>query len=153
MMKLAEDYLPALANDPRVDAVVADTDALVLRMGGEILRVSPDAAHKRTAVWCEVRRLAAGETAAAAVAARRHNARHYETTSAVMGLYVEGHALILGQTLDGEEIGTVPLLDAAAQLRNALGGARELVEETLEEVRREASRRLPVFGDTPVIRA
>ena len=70
-----------------------------------------------------------------------------------MGLYVEGNALILGRSIDGEALDDAELIDAAVGLRAALDPARALLDGTLEETRRDRRRRPPTSGDAPLIRA
>ena len=149
---LVDDLLPVIGNDPRVEAVAADADGLILRIDGELLRIAADPEHGRTVCWAEVCRLLPGDAAAGAAAARRYNGTMRTETNLTMGLNAARNVLILGGSMDVREIDAVAAVQAGLKVREALDGARALLDSVLEEARGTKGPQMQAFGQLPLVR-
>lgn len=150
---LADDLLPLLLDDDRVEAATADADGLILRIDGELLRVARDRDHGRTVCWGEVRRLSPGDDGGGAAAAMRYNGGAGSDAGLTMGLNRARNALILGRSIDAEEIGAEAAVQAALRVRGALHDARALLDAVLEDARATQDKPFDAAGDAPLIRA
>jgi len=146
------EALAELRANPRVEAVAMDGDDLVVRIG-EFVRFASDPEHARTACWAQVRLLSSGEAKPAATAARRYNSSLKEGTRMTMGLFLEGNALILGRSVDKDDLAAADLLALADEVQASLPAARSLVETTLEEQRAAERQAMVAAGDVPLVRA
>lgn len=146
MDHLLTGLLPAFERDDRIESATEDARDLVLRVGGEPVRVSADAAHGRIVFWAQIRRLFPGETVAAAAASRRYNATLRLESGLTVGLHAKGGVLILGQSIEAEaiEVSTAP--EQVLRLRDAIEPARSLFQETLETILREEKDRSSADG-------
>ncbi|MEI2384473.1 hypothetical protein [Breoghania sp. JC706] len=148
---LNDTLLAALAADPRVGAVVAEGDDLVLRMDGEILRLTQDTQNGRTVCWADIRILQPSEIAGGAAAARRYNATVQLESGLTMGFFLKGNALVLGKSLDVPEMAPGEAAGVAHRVCDGLRPARALLDAVLEDARCDDRRTLQQ-GDEALIR-
>ncbi|PTW56636.1 hypothetical protein C8N35_11199 [Breoghania corrubedonensis] len=147
---LNETLFAALAADPHVDAVVAEGDDLVLRMEGEILRLTQDTENGRTVCWADMRKLQPSEIAGGAAAARRYNATLQVDSGLTMGFFLKGNALVLGKSFDVREMPPAEAVGAARRVLDGLSPARALLDAVLEDMHHDESRALQQ-GDGPLM--
>lgn len=125
-----------LSSHRQVNAVETDGPDLILHLRGEAVRVTSDRDHGRTVVWAPVMRVPGHALAAAAEAANRFNIKHCASAATTMGLFVEQGILLIGKSIESEEMDGITVVNEALDLIDSLAAARAFATLALESVDR-----------------
>ena len=120
-----------LSRHERIAAVEMNGPDLLLRAGGEVIRVTSDRDHGRTVVWAVVQQVPGGAMAVAAKAALDFNVTCCASIPTTMGLFVEKSVLLLGRSIELAEPGAEEVVSQAFALVGLLEKARAFVDAAL----------------------
>ena len=139
-----------LSNHEKVAAVEIDGEDLVARMGGEAIRVTSDRDFGRTVLWAPVLGVRGDALAAASEAAARFNTEHCADSVTTAGFFVQKSVLLIGKSIQVEEMGAGDVVREALDLIDSLLAARSFVRSALDGGDAEAGR--PAMPDMPAVR-